>query len=72
MRKKGAGSMLVEWGVKQAQNDHASSEEGLALYEKRGFKQIDEIHLDFSAHGIAEKVRITMLAANTGEKKGEA
>jgi len=58
-RRKGAASMLVEWGVQQAKKTNAyagleASADGRPVYAKYGFQQVGPlIELDCSQFGVA-------------------
>ena len=51
LRKHGAGSLLLEWGLEQAKKDACqayleAAPDAKGLYEKHGFRQVGEQHVD--------------------------
>lgn len=55
-QRKGAGSMLMEWGVQLAKRENLkicleATCFGLPLYNKFGFKNVGEVHHDVSHFG---------------------
>lgn len=56
-RCKGAGSLLLQWGIEKAEEMGLpcylqASEEGRRLYEKYGFEAIDAKEFDLSEYGL--------------------
>lgn len=55
-QRKGAGSLLMEWGVELAKRENLkicleATGFGLPLYNKFGFKNVGEVHHDVSPFG---------------------
>jgi len=65
-QRKGLGSRLLRPVLELADKDRAktyiqASKEGLGLYLKHGWVEVDEIVMDFSPYGGPEKVRTALL-----------
>lgn len=56
-RRRGAASLLVEWGT-QRSDEHGlkcvlmASEAGLGVYLKHGFKVVREVEMDLRPYGV--------------------
>lgn len=67
-RKRGAGGMLVDWGLKQAERDNVpayveASAMGLPVYLRCGFKTDGEpLNIDLSRLGLEQPMRPTRLS----------
>ncbi|EGP91801.1 uncharacterized protein MYCGRDRAFT_90276 [Zymoseptoria tritici IPO323] len=73
-QRRGAGSMLVEWGCKKADEEglkcalHASAA-GLAVYTKHGFEIVKETEFDLSPYGVeGVEIRRAMIRMPKGQK----
>lgn len=56
-RRRGAGSQLIEWGTKRADERGLkcvlmSSPSGLGVYLKHGFKVVKEVEMDLRPYGV--------------------
>lgn len=63
LRKNGAGSMIVKWGVQQAHRAGAvafleSFPEAKGLYEKHGFREDGKQSFDLGDFGLVEVSRM--------------
>lgn len=68
-QKRGAGSMLVKWGIEQARKDGVpafleASKEGQPMYEKAGFVKLGEVSTDLSSIGIPHSIVNSKMMAN--------
>lgn len=59
-RRRGAGSELIEWGTKRADERGLkcvlmSSPSGLGVYLKHGFKVVKEVEMDLRPYGVESK-----------------
>ena len=57
LRKRGAASLILEWGLKQASEEGVpafleAAQTAKSLYEKHGFKEIDQQAIDCSPYGL--------------------
>lgn len=55
-QRKGAGKLLLEWGIKIADELGLptyleSSQEGFGLYKRHGFEEVDVFDLDLEKYG---------------------
>lgn len=68
-RKRGAGSMLVRWGVERAKRDGVpafleATPAGAPIYESLGFRQVGQAELQLQQFGFAEPIVLARMAAN--------
>ncbi|KAL9084878.1 MAG: hypothetical protein Q9159_004999 [Coniocarpon cinnabarinum] len=68
-RQRGAGGMLIKWGVDKARSDNVPAfleavAERVPLYEKFGFRRIGDTTLDLREHGFDQPVVLQHMAAN--------
>ena len=71
-RERGAGGMLVRWGVEQAKKDNVpafleAAPTRAPLYEKCGFRRVGELALHLQEYGYSEPVVLTRMVANMNE-----
>lgn len=65
-QRKGLGSMLLTPVLEKADKENAKafvqgSAQGIGLYLKHGWKEVDEILIDYSPYGGAKDVRTSLL-----------
>jgi predicted N-acetyltransferase YhbS len=70
-RRRGAGGMLVKWGLQRAIKDGVpafieASPAGKPLYMACGFSHVGDLHFDLAEFGFAEPVVVAKMAANLG------
>lgn len=68
-RHRGAGTLLVKWGLEQAQKDKVpayveASTDGAPLYAKCGFEKVGENSWDLSKYGLPSYIPFWRMAAN--------
>ncbi|KFY19383.1 hypothetical protein V493_07984 [Pseudogymnoascus sp. VKM F-4281 (FW-2241)] len=69
-QRRGLGSMLLSAVLEQVDKEHAKafvqgSAQGIGLYLKHGWGEVDEILMDYSSYGGAEDVRTALLPRHT-------
>lgn len=63
-RKRGAGSMLVRWGIELSERTGLpcylqASEQGRRLYQGHGFEEIDTVVFNLSEYGLEGTEKMT-------------
>ena len=63
-RRKGAGSLLLQWGIDKAEEMRLpcylqASEQGKRLYQNYGFQAFDVAELDLAEYGLEGIERMT-------------
>ena len=77
-RQRGAGSLLVQWGIEQSDATGLpcylqASEQGRRLYEHYGFQEIDTVEYNLSDYGLEGAEKMTeMLREPRTKSKAEA
>jgi predicted N-acetyltransferase YhbS len=74
-QRRGLGSMLLAPVLELADGENAktfiqASAEGLGLYQRFGWKQVDEMVIDFSSYGGPKQVKTTLLIREPRSDKG--
>lgn len=57
LRRLGAGSLMLEWGLKQAREEGVPAyleavADAKGLYEKHGFREVDSVPIDCTPFGL--------------------
>jgi predicted GNAT family N-acyltransferase len=72
-RQRGAGSLLVQWGIEQSGATGLpcylqASEQGRRLYEHYGFQEIDTVEYNLSDYGLEGVEKMTEMLREPGTK----
>lgn len=74
-RRKGAGSLLLQWGIDKAEEMRLpcylqASEQGKRLYEKYGFEAIDVAEFDLTQYGLEGTETMTEMIRQPSKNLG--
>lgn len=70
-RRLGAGSLLVEWGIRKSEETGLplylqASEQGRRLYLHHGFREMDTVRFDLGGYGLEGVENMTEMLRDPG------
>lgn len=71
--QRGAGSMLVRWGIELSERTSLpcylqASDQGRRLYQHHGFEEIDTVEFDLSEYGLDGIEKMTEMTRGSRSK----